>query len=135
MQTYQQFAKKHNVTLEARHKGQRTEKMGDHKVNQDIWACTLLHNGAAYDFPFYVGVGQKGKTPTVDEVLYCLASDAQSTDESFEDWCGNLGYDSDSRKALATYEACARCATELERLLGQGPYNDLIHNTNEEGDE
>lgn len=136
MKSYKQFAKDHRVTLTASHRGQRTEKMGDHKVNQDIWSCTLLYNGMGYDFPFYKGIGNKGAAPTVDEVLYCLASDAHGVkDNSFEEWCREYGYDDDSRKALRIFEACEETAQELERLFGTDLLNELYYETNEEGDE
>jgi hypothetical protein len=55
--------------------------------------------------------------PTLLEVCYSLALDASMADESFEDWCGNLGYDTDSRKAKKTYKACQKIAFKLERDL------------------
>lgn len=49
--------------------------------------------------------------PTAAAVLYCLLSDMEVIDQSFTDWASDFGYDTDSRKALATYKAC--CATGL----------------------
>ena len=45
--------------------------------------------------------------PSLVEVCYSLAMDAQSGRESFADFCANLGYDEDSRKAEETWRACA----------------------------
>lgn len=53
--------------------------------------------------------------PSLDDVLYSLLIDAEAHDQSFEDWCSNFGYDTDSRKALATYMACQETATKLRR--------------------
>ena len=53
-------------------------------------------------------------TPTPASVLYCLLLDAQSGDESFNDWCDNFGYDNDSISAFNTYQACC----EIEKKLG-----------------
>ena len=69
---------------------------------------------------FYTGTGHRAKpakrmsrdnaprpvAPTAGSVLYSLLLDASGADENFHDWCDSFGYDSDSRKALATYEAC-----------------------------
>lgn len=44
--------------------------------------------------------------PTLLEVCYSLAMDAQSGQESFSDFCSNYGYDEDSRKAEETWRAC-----------------------------
>jgi hypothetical protein len=56
--------------------------------------------------------------PTVSDVLSCLLSDSMAVDQAFEDWCGDLGYDTDSRKAESTYRACVRSGEALQRVLG-----------------
>lgn len=38
--------------------------------------------------------------------INCVISDSDAIHMSFNDWCANFGYDSDSRKALKTYEDC-----------------------------
>lgn len=55
--------------------------------------------------------------PTAASVLYCLISDAGAIDQSFDDWAGDFGMDTDSRKALATYEACCDTGRELRRIF------------------
>jgi hypothetical protein len=52
-------------------------------------------------------------------VLHSLVMDAQADDMSFSNWCDDYGYDTDSRKALATYEACCECAKKLRRLFSR----------------
>lgn len=52
--------------------------------------------------------------PTLLDVCYSLAMDAQSGQESFSDFCSNLGYDEDSRKAEVTWRTCA----DIYRSLG-----------------
>lgn len=59
------------------------------------------------------GIAHKVK-PTAEEVLHSLVVDAQTADESFEDWCASLGYDSDSRKALVMYEQYVDTRDQLE---------------------
>lgn len=45
--------------------------------------------------------------PKTADVLYCLVSDASAADAgSFEEWAGDLGYDTDSRQAERVYRAC-----------------------------
>jgi len=55
---------------------------------------------------------QEGKAPTAYDVLACISGDVNCPD-TFEDFCGEYGYDLDSRKAFATFK---RCATFAERL-------------------
>lgn len=83
------------------------------------WSVTLRYKGCQFTLPFYTG-SMCGEVTAAD-VLSCLALDAGSTNQSFESWCADLGYDSDSRRAEATYKACQRNAVRLTRLLG----NDL----------
>ena len=59
--------------------------------------------------------------PTAVEVLECLASDACGSD-TFEDWCSDLGMDSDSRKALQTFQAIRRNTKRLETFLGMSAH-------------
>lgn len=53
--------------------------------------------------------------PELDSVLYCLVSDADAENMGFSDWCGNFGYDTDSRTALATYLECQQIAEKLRK--------------------
>lgn len=52
--------------------------------------------------------------PSLLEVCYSLAMDAQSGQESFSDFCSNFGYEEDSRKAEKTWRACA----DIYKALG-----------------
>ena len=54
--------------------------------------------------------------PTVDDLLYSLVSDASSGRETFEDWCSELGYDTDSRKAFSIYEQCQNTIGKLRKI-------------------
>jgi hypothetical protein len=67
---------------------------------------------------FFYGSGCTNE-PTAADVLACLASDARSAEGSFEDFCSDLGYDVDSRKAEQTYKACAKMAMRLPKFLGE----------------
>lgn len=58
------------------------------------------------------------KPPQLVDVLYCLASDAQAVcfGQSFDDFCGEFGYDTDSRTAEKAYNACRDAWSGLIRL-------------------
>lgn len=53
------------------------------------------------------------KKPSPASVLSCLLSDASLGAELFADFCTDMGYDEDSRKALAIYEECQKTAAQL----------------------
>lgn len=66
-----------------------------------------------------ISMRSKPILPNFADVLHSLASDADVIDAGgFEEWAGNLGYDTDSRKAEATYRACLDIALKLRSGLG-----------------
>jgi hypothetical protein len=56
--------------------------------------------------------------PPLLDVLYSLVMDSDADDYTFEEWCDSYGYDTDSRKAESTYNACREIGTKLRRMLG-----------------
>lgn len=57
--------------------------------------------------------------PNLADVVWSLCMDAEVLQyRSFEDWASNLGYDTDSRKAEATYRECLAIALQLQAGLG-----------------
>lgn len=53
--------------------------------------------------------------PSLPDVLYSLLLDGSADFDAstFEQWCADYGYDTDSRAALATYEACCDTGRKL----------------------
>jgi hypothetical protein len=51
------------------------------------------------------------------EAFYCFVSDSVSGENSFEDFCSEFGYDSDSRTAEKIWRACGRSYGKLKSLL------------------
>lgn len=67
--------------------------------------------------------------PDIADLLDCLAMESDVFGyESFEDWAESFGYDTDSRKAEATYKACQTIARDLRRVLGRDDFESLVHN-------
>lgn len=71
------------------------------------------------------------KQPDLATVLGCLASDCAGYENarSFEDWASEYGYDTDSRKAFATYEQVREQHEAMERLLGRAALQRLMFDT------
>jgi hypothetical protein len=59
----------------------------------------------------------KPVAPDAACVLYSLIRDSDAVGMSFESWCEELGYDSDSRKAEQTYRECQANADKLRRVF------------------
>src|SRR4051812_7060666 len=105
--TMQSFARQHGITLQA--------EWADENKNAPDWTdanhykVILKHNRRQLTTYFSQGYGISG-APEVQDVLDCLASDAAGYEgaRSFEEWCGDYGYDTDSRKAEQTYKTVGR---------------------------
>ena len=62
--------------------------------------------------------------PTLNVILSCLIMDADGADAlTFEEWCSNFGYDTDSRKAERIFNECRRIAVLLPRILPREHWN------------
>lgn len=91
------------------------EKSNNWQETADQWLVNI--NGQKFDY--YTGIGHRKKgrpqKPELDAVLYALVLDAGASEERFDDWCANFGYDPDSRKALETYLQCQETAAKLRK--------------------
>ena len=57
--------------------------------------------------------------PKDADIIHSLVMDASVLDSgSFEEWASCFGYDTDSRSAEVTYNACLQQALQLRRLVG-----------------
>lgn len=61
------------------------------------------------------------------EFLNCLVMDASGTDQAFEDWAPDLGYDPDSRKAEAIFHKCRDMAGKLRQFFGAAELERLMY--------
>lgn len=103
----------------------------DDSANMDHWKCKIRCGSHSMTVIFSMGMGHHGKKPELYEVLDCLAADAAGYENarSFEEWCGEYGYDTDSRKAERTYRTIEKQADSLKRLLGEELYKALLWDT------
>jgi hypothetical protein len=70
-----------------------------------------------WDFSFWGSVHDKEnrKKPTAYDVLACITKNETG---SFQNFCDDYGYDTDSRKALETFLAVGKEWENCERLFG-----------------
>lgn len=104
----------------------------------DQWLATFKTKDGFFTVDYYTGIGHrktisgyglnhtKPVKPSVKDVVYSLYSDAQCAQENFDDFCDNLGYSSDSIKALNIYKACLENVRKLRKL---GLANDYLEET------
>lgn len=63
--------------------------------------------------------------PCAADVLYSLICDSSALDISFDCWCDDYGYDSDSISAFNTYQACCNNAKDMRRMFSHGQLEKL----------
>lgn len=114
----------------------------------DQWFVTIKRTGSKapdMTIPYYTGLGHrkappppsgapyrpgtiaheawrklaKPQAPHAADVLHSLILDSSAADQSFNDWCADFGYDSDSVKALTTYQACCVIGENMRKLFSR----------------
>lgn len=79
------------------------------------WNVTLRHGRRRMSFPYYGG--GMASDPTADDVVECIALDDYATGSTFQEWCDEFGYDSDSRRAEALYRSAAKLGARWRRFI------------------
>ncbi len=77
--------------------------------------------------------GKPISPPHPADVISCLLTDSSAEDyATFEDWANEMGYDPDSRKAEAIWQACLETSRNMNRVIGhdviealRGPCSEL----------
>lgn len=99
----------------------------------DLWRCELKGKQGYHCFDYKTGLGLRGRgkywpalgkvvgqhpvKPSIADVMHSLLLDADCTNQSFQDWCDEYGYNSDSIKDLNIYKACCDTAVALRKYL------------------
>lgn len=81
------------------------------------YKVTLRKGNRRLTTAFFCGPAWK-KEPTAADVLACLVRDVSAGEQSFEEFCSDMGYDEDSRKAENTHKQCVALAPRVRRFLG-----------------
>ena len=67
---------------------------------------------------------EKGEQPTSYDVLTCVSSDSYDPN-TFEDFCGEFGYSTDSRKAETTYKHVKKFADRINAFFSEPELEEL----------
>lgn len=63
--------------------------------------------------------------PAMAGVIWSVLMDSSACETAFDGWCLDLGYDTDSRKALEIYLACQNSYRKLRNALNSNQINEL----------
>lgn len=108
------FAEKTGTKLTVLEEDWRVNENWGEKKPRYYFKCRLTRGRKSWTFDFWMGTATDGY-PTMYDVLACV----QKYDVgSFEDFCGEFGYDTDSRRAERTYKAVCKEYAAVERLFG-----------------
>ena len=121
--TYKQF------TIKASYKGNKSwETSNDFKMqnfNNHMIKVTNTETQQSVTFEYWNSI-VKGEITEEQEVLfafYCFLSDAVGASESFDNFCGEFGYDTDSRKAEKIYRKCKKQLEKLNKIYDGDIYS------------
>ena len=106
-----------NVIIESEYIGNAV--WGVDKWRSDKWEVSLYRDDAEIMIEFHLGEGNDGRGPEPADVIYALLSDSYAGSLSFEEFCAEYGYETDSRRAYATWEDCGRNARKLRVLFSE----------------
>lgn len=131
MKTMKEFVKENNIRINVEY-ADRNPNMSD-----DDWSRSAFHYKTVLkrknkQMTVYFSKGSAlTEEPTVEEVLNSIAMDSVSylNGDSFEDFCSEFGYDTDSRRAEKTYNAVIRQGEKAENFLGSKLMMELVFET------
>lgn len=112
--TAQQFANKYNVKLTILDSEFRKYFLED-KEPRYVFKCKLSRGKKSYTFNFGQSIAAGGEEPNIYDILACLT---KHDPESFEFFCSNYGYNTDSRAAEKIYKAVVKEYNAVNRLFG-----------------
>ena len=110
--TYKEFE------INAIYKGDKAATWNKNNFNRHIVYVKNKTTGAKTSFEFWASIANPTLETEYDvlNAFYCFVSDALSGLNSFEDFCGEFGYDTDSMSAYKTFNACKRAYKKFEKI-------------------
>ena len=121
-QNAQEFAQKHGIKLVINSVEYRKHFTED-KGPRYVFNCTLMRNKKRYTFDFGQSISSGDTEPTMYDVLSCLHTSEVGT---FDEFCGEFGYNNDSRSAERVYKAVCKEYEAVTRL-----FSDIIEELQE----
>lgn len=124
--TYKQFE------IKATYKGTKKAEWSSDNFNNHMITVTNTETKEKITFEFWASNARPKLNREYDilNAFYCFVSDAVGGSESFEYFCSEFGYDTDSRKAEKIYRKCKKQLEKLNKIY-DGDIYDLVNNLSE----
>lgn len=88
-------------------------------INKEIALHFHPRRCTIYEWEQLENSGCYVEPPKLEHVLNSLFLDSSAHDETFENWCSEFGYDSDSIKARKIYDECNEVFFKTREALGK----------------
>lgn len=120
------------ITFQVKHLGLDTPKHmnGGHPMFR--WCAAFMGGGRVKTVSYWTGTGLRDMEtkspiwPTEADIVECVLREYEmARDNSFEDWCYELGWSSDSIKASKMYQKSLENGEELREVLGLPAWEEL----------
>lgn len=109
-----------NFLITAVFKGDKPREWGNGITNANNYKVTVKNTktGAKTKFNFWASIAKPKieKEYDVLNAFYCFVSDSVSGGQSFEEFCDELGYNTNSITARKTWKACKKSLLKLGNI-------------------
>lgn len=113
------FCEKYGIKIKWEFLGREVNKAWGDSAERNHWKFTIRRKGKSYTNDFWDSIINskhiEPKEPTSYDLLACLTKYHPGT---FEDFCDEFGYNTDSRNAERTYKAVMKEYEGLRRVFG-----------------
>lgn len=112
-----------NYTISAEYLGDKAAPWSDEQREQNYNRHRVIvrnrANGKRVSFDFWASLANPELRSPSDlrNAFECFLTDAIAGEQDFDSFCGDFGYDNDSRKAENIYKACVKTAQKAARLV------------------
>lgn len=105
-----------------------------HNNNYHNHKIRVFHSGKIFNFDYWGSIMNPEIQSDEDNIsaFEAFVSDAICGESTFEDFCSDLGYDTDSRRAERIYKACQKSNRKLHRIFSGNIYELLTELQNYE---
>lgn len=98
--------------------------------NKDNWKynsykCKIQYNKQFYSFNYHIGMALDTNQFTIKDIMFALLSDANFGKDTFESFCNEIGYNTDSINALSIYKQCIKTSKKLDSMFNEAELREL----------
>lgn len=106
-----------NFEIKANYKGTKKAKWGDN-FNNHMITVTNTETGQKITFEFWASIANPELKTEYDilNAFYCFVSDAIAGSESFDNFCSEFGYNTNSRTAKKIHRKCKKQLEKLKKI-------------------